>query len=71
MLVVLYVAQSDEDNVQGLQVPVGVPMAMAEAGEAGHLVVGGDVWETQSNMTELQDGYGDNSNIPVGIAIEP
>jgi hypothetical protein len=69
MLVVLYVAQSDENGFQGFQVPVGVPIAMAEAGVAGHHVVGGDVWETQSNMTELLDG--DNSNIPVGIAIEP
>jgi len=51
---------------QGCHVPVGVPISMVEA---GHNVVpqGGDVWETQSNMTELPESDG---NIPIGIAIE-
>lgn len=53
--------------MQECHVAVGVPISMVEA---GYNVVpqGGDVWETQSNMTELQDG---DSNIPVGVAIEP
>jgi len=53
-------------HAQGCHVPVGVPISMVEA---GHNVVpqGGDVWETQSNMTELPEN---DSNIPIGIAIE-